>query len=117
MVTKNHRVQTLRCPFFDLAKTLAMISNSLEVTTVILDRTVRVKRSHKMSNLVVREDEVGEMLKVEVEKGGEDFAAKEHEDSEEDKLGVGEDFHVDGRHGRDSDGRDRSEEKVQVMRT
>jgi|APAra0007618407_1042631.scaffolds.fasta_scaffold19116_2 hypothetical protein len=116
MVTKNHRVQALRCPFIDLDKTLAIISNSLNVTA-ILDGTVRIIRSQNMSNLVMREDELGEIGDVEVEKGGEDFATEEHEDSEEDKLGVGEDFHVDGRHGRDGDGRDRSEEKVKVMRT
>lgn len=117
MVTKNHQVQAFRSPFMDLARDLAMIIYSLEVTTRIFHRTVQYERSHKMSNLIMRKDEVGEMGNVEAEKGREDLAAEEHEDSEEDELNIGEDFHVDGGHGRDGDGGDRSEEEVQVMRT
>lgn len=52
-----------------------------------------------MSNLVMREDEVGEMGYVEVEERGENFTTEEHEDSEKDELGVGEDFHVNSGHG------------------
>lgn len=79
MITKNHQAQALRCPFMDLDKNLAMISNILEVTTGILYPRFQVERSRKLlSNLVMREDEVGEMGEVEVEKRGENFSPDEH---------------------------------------
>ena len=94
-----------------------MINNVLDVNTGFLHTTVQVERVRKVSNLVMRVDEFCEMRKVEIKEGSKDLSTEEHEYSEKDKLGVGEDFHVDGGHGRDGEGGNRSEEEVQVMRT
>lgn len=117
MIANNHRVQALRRLFIDLARNLVTMSNIFLVKTAILDRMVCLERGDKVSKLVMRKDEFSEMGQVEIEKGGEDRATDKHEYSEDDKLGVGEDFHVDSGHGRYCDGRNRSEEGVQVMRT
>ena len=117
MVANNHQVQTLRRLFIDLARNLVTIINIFLVKMAILDGMICLERADKMFNLAMREDEFSEMGQVDIEKGGEDRATYKHEYSDDYKLGVGEDFHVDGGHGRDGDGRDRSEEDVQVMET
>lgn len=56
-----------------------------------------------MSNFVTRKDKVARMREVKIEKRSEDFSTEEHEYSDDDKLSIGKDLHVNGGHGRYSD--------------